>query len=299
MYQGFARRAPPAGRKRRLPKRLPLAASLAALFLAAIVAPAWAAVTIGSNLARAPDSSADYSPRPTFSNVALAPGLRAPGGLSSPVNGVVVRWTIRVGDSTRNTNLRIIRPLGGGLFTGAGTSASVTPPINATTSYMAELPIRIGDYIGLDCCNPGPPGAEFFVGDVPAIRNEWQPSLADGGPGRAPYSANLYEVAINAEIETCNGQPATIIGTNGNDIRRGTPGQDVIYGLGGHDKLSGLAGNDLICGGTGRDKLKGGKGRDELHGEAGRDVLIGGPGKDTLQGGPGKDRRVQKAPARR
>jgi Ca2+-binding RTX toxin-like protein len=203
------------------------------------------------------------------------------------------------GDSTRVTNLRIIRPLGAGLFTGAGTSASVTPPVNATTTYLAELPIRIGDYIGIDCCNPGAPGAEFFVGDVPAIRNEWLPGLADGGSGRAPYGANLYEVTINAEIETCEGQPATIVGTNGNDIRKGTSGQDVIYGLGGNDRLSGLAGNDLICGGSGRDKLKGGKGRDKLYGEAGKDALIGGPGKDTLLGGPGKDRRIQKAPPRR
>ena len=75
-----------------------------------------------------------------------------------------MRWRIRVGDSTRVTNLRIIRPLGGGLFTGAGTSPSVLPPINATTSYNVQLPIRIGDYIGIDCCARFfEPGAEFFV----------------------------------------------------------------------------------------------------------------------------------------
>ena len=48
---------------------------------------------------------------------------------------------------------------------------------------------------------------------------------------------------------TCKGIPATIIGTDGSDVRSGTPGRDVIVGLGGNDKLSGLAGNDLICGG--------------------------------------------------
>ena len=118
------------------------------------------------------------------------------------MNGTVVRWRIRVGDSTRVTNLRIIRPLGGGLFTGAGTSPSVIPPINATTSYDVQLPIRIGDYIGLDCCDPDffEPEAEFFVAGNAAVRNEWQPGLADGGPGRAPLSASPYEVALNAEI---------------------------------------------------------------------------------------------------
>jgi hypothetical protein len=166
----------------------------------ATVPPAGAVVTIGSNLARVPNSAADFTPRPTFSNVDLASDLQAPDGLSSPVNGTVVRWRIRVGDSTGVTNLRIIRPLGAGLFTAAGTSAPVTPPIHATTSYMANLPIRIGDYIGLDCTTIGLSGPEFFVGQVPAIRNQWQPSLADGGPGRPPSRASLNEVALNADI---------------------------------------------------------------------------------------------------
>jgi hypothetical protein len=199
MDRGFARTALPR-RKRRRFERLALASLLAGLLLGVSVSPAAAAVTIGSNLGREPNSSANYSPRPTFSNVSLASGRQAPGGLSSPANGTVVGWRIRVGDSTRVTNLRIIRPLGGGLFTGAGTSASVTPPIHATTSYDVQLPIQIGDYIGLDCCNPGAPGAEFFRTGGAAIRNEWQPSLANGGSGRAPSRSNPYEIALNAEI---------------------------------------------------------------------------------------------------
>jgi hypothetical protein len=179
-----------------------LATSLVAVSLAASVSPAGAAVTIGSDLARVPNSAANYSPRPTFSNVSLAADRQASGGLASPVNGTVVRWRLRVGDSTRVTNLRIVRPMGRGVFTGAGTSPSVTPPIHATTSYGVQLPIRIGDYIGLDCCNPAifAPDAEFFVTGTTAIRNEWQPGLADGGQGRAPLRTNPYEIALNAEV---------------------------------------------------------------------------------------------------
>jgi Ca2+-binding RTX toxin-like protein len=92
---------------------------------------------------------------------------------------------------------------------------------------------------------------------------------------------------------TCKGRPATIVGTSGNDVRKGTSGKDVIVGLGGNDRLSGLAGNDLICGRAGKDTLKGGKGNDKLYGKAGKDTLKGGPGKDKLEGGPGKDRQVQ------
>jgi hypothetical protein len=199
MYQGFARMARLAGRNRRHLERFALI-SLAALLLTATVSPAGATVTIGSNLARAPNLGSDYTPRPTFSNFLLAPDRQAPGGVSSPVNGTVVQWRIRVGDSTGVTNLRIIRPLGDGFFTGAGTSASVLPPVNATTSYDVQLPIRIGDYIGIDCCNTGPPGAKFFVTGNAGIRYEWQPSLADGGPGRPPARTNLLEVALNADI---------------------------------------------------------------------------------------------------
>jgi hypothetical protein len=199
MYQGFARMAPLAGRRHCLLSRLPPAVLLAALLAGGSVSSAGAVVTIGSNLARVPTSAANYSPRPTFSNGALAPDLRASGGVSSPLNGTIVRWRIRVGDYTRATNLRIIRPLGGGLFTAAGTSPSVLPPINATTTYDAQLPIRIGDYIGIDCCEFPAPGAEFFVTGA-AIRNEWQPRLADGGPARPPSSTELYEVALNADI---------------------------------------------------------------------------------------------------
>jgi hypothetical protein len=175
---------------------------LVAVSFAASASPAEATVTIGSDLARVPNSAANYSPRPTFSNISLASGRQAPGGISSPVNGTVVRWRIRVGDSTRVTNLRIIRPLGGGSFTGAGTSPSVTPPTLATTTYDVQLPIRIGEYIGLDCCDPDffEPDAEFFVTGNAAVRNEWQPRLADGGAGRAPLRANAYEIALNAEI---------------------------------------------------------------------------------------------------
>jgi hypothetical protein len=92
---------------------------------------------------------------------------------------------------------------------------------------------------------------------------------------------------------TCKDEPATIVGTEGNDLRRGTSGRDVIVGLGGNDKLSGLAGNDVMCGGDGMDTLKGGKGKDRLYGEAGNDTLSGGTGKDKLKGGAGTDKQIQ------
>jgi uncharacterized protein (DUF1501 family) len=83
-------------------------------------------------------------------------------------------------------------------------------------------------------------------------------------------------------VPTCDGQPATIVGTRGRDRLVGTPGRDVIVGLGGADRIKGGGGNDLICGGAGNDRLRGGRGRDRLQGDRGRDRLVGGPGRDRL-----------------
>lgn len=38
---------------------------------------------------------------------------------------------------------------------------------------------------------------------------------------------------------TCYGQPATIVGTDGDDILRGTRGHDVIAGMAGDDVIRG------------------------------------------------------------
>ena len=84
---------------------------------------------------------------------------------------------------------------------------------------------------------------------------------------------------------TCQGQPSTIHGTEGDDVLSGTPGEDVIHGLGGSDEIDGLAGNDIICGGGSWDYLRGGAGDDTLDGggggEAGEAVYDSAPGPIT------------------
>lgn len=82
--------------------------------------------------------------------------------------------------------------------------------------------------------------------------------------GGAPASAD--------DVTECQGHPATIVGTEGDDVLSGTSGDDVIAGLGGDDIIGGRAGNDVICGGEGDDRIFGG---------AGTDVLVGGAGNDT------------------
>jgi Ca2+-binding RTX toxin-like protein len=119
-------------------------------------------------------------------------------------------------------------------------------------------------------------GEHTFNADV-------EPDCDKDGLGDETQDQNL------STCPTCKGKRATIVGTNGNDVRSGTPGRDVIVGLGGQDKLSGNAGNDLVCGGKGKDNLYGGKGKDALLGQGAKDKLHGGGGKDTCKGGKGND----------
>jgi Ca2+-binding RTX toxin-like protein len=106
----------------------------------------------------------------------------------------------------------------------------------------------------------------------------------------APLALAVPQAA--AEEPTCQGQPATIVGTEWSDRLYGTPGDDVVW-LGGNthpafDEFHGRGGNDLICqGGAGAAFLDGGPGDDEIHLEgqqAGgfRATADGGPGADTL-----------------
>jgi Ca2+-binding RTX toxin-like protein len=129
-------------------------------------------------------------------------------------------------------------------------------------------------------------------------------------------------VARAQETPTC-GYPATIIGTEGDDVLVGTDEQDFIVGLGGDDLIRGLSNDDRLCGGDGFDTIYGGEGYDWFEADAGDDTVrdrdhiggtlgagddsvkrawfaIGGRGNDSIigfrhgtpaefQGGPGDD----------
>ena len=88
---------------------------------------------------------------------------------------------------------------------------------------------------------------------------------------------------------TCRGLPATIVGTNGDDVLSGTSGADVIVADFGNDFVRGRGGDDVICGGGGDDLLWGNTGEDRMFGGAGDDIVRGGRGTDVVLGGAGFD----------
>ena len=91
--------------------------------------------------------------------------------------------------------------------------------------------------------------------------------------------------ATAAPSPTCNGQTATIVGTDGDDRLVGTPGNDVFSAGSGNDVVIGLAGNDTVCAGTGDDLVYAHAGTDQIHGASGNDGCWGGEIVTTCQYG--------------
>jgi hypothetical protein len=146
--------------------------------------------------------------------------------------------------------------------------------------------------------------ASQVTGAVDWHINSDEPDLLDYDTSFKPpaqeaiYEPNAYRssdhdpviVGLGLNVNaTCNGLPATIVGTTGDDVIHGTNGADVIVGLGGNDTIYGGNGNDVICGGAGNDLLYGANGNDTLQGGFGNDILEGSNGNDTLDGGAGID----------
>jgi len=123
------------------------------------------------------------------------------------------------------------------------------------------------------------PGPRFRSAAALDARN--QRMILFGGVNSGDVPTNRVWVLA---LQSCNGKPATVVGTLGNDVLIGTPANDVIVALGGNDSIAGHGGNDTICGGNGNDTLYGGNGDDWLSGDGGADTLNGNGGNDTCTG---------------
>jgi cysteine-rich repeat protein len=90
--------------------------------------------------------------------------------------------------------------------------------------------------------------------------------------------------------ETCNGLPATMVGTAASESLTGTSGDDVIYGGGGNDVITGGGGNDTICTqGAGNDNITTTGGDDWISAANGNNTITTGGGNDYVLTGNGND----------
>ncbi|MCW2816036.1 MAG: Hemolysin-type calcium-binding region [Nocardioides sp.] len=95
-----------------------------------------------------------------------------------------------------------------------------------------------------------------------------------------------------ADVATCQGEPATVVGQPGQDVLRGTAGRDVVV-TGGAAFVDAGDGDDLVCdtgsGTTAPTYVRGGFGDDDVHGWAAGTRVELGPGSDLFVGGDGPD----------
>ena len=182
------------------------------------------------------------------------------------------------------------------------TTAAPTTTVAPTTTTAAPLPTTT---------TTGPP--------APAPTPIPGPVTTTTVPAPSPVTTSTNPALLTPDppapvFHECQGAPATIVGTQGDDVLEGTPGDDVIVALGGADIVFGNGGDDIICGnggddilfgGLGFDIIRGGGGSDHLYansdttrvddfgaalyGGAGRDFLVGSNKADLLRGQLGRD----------
>jgi hypothetical protein len=115
---------------------------------------------------------------------------------TSPVDGVVVAWRILGADTTPGIALRVLRP-SGDTYVGAGTSGRQAVSGPGVQVFPTNLPIKVGDRIGLDIPPEGKAG--FRIGGTYA---GWAPAIGDNGLPQPMVGPFPGELLVNADIVT-------------------------------------------------------------------------------------------------
>ena len=141
---------------------------------------------------------------------------------------------------------------------------------------------------------PVPDDQEPLPSDDPPLPDGESPLPDSELPGVTTQEEPPDEDDMGATGVTCQGQPATIRGTDGEDEIDGTEEADVIVAGDGQDEIDGKGGDDVICAGDGDgarqddvdddDEVQGGPGSDTINGGSGNDSIDGQGGDDTLFG---------------
>ena len=130
-------------------------------------------------------------------NCTYAPfnGVAAPS-LQVPFDGTVTSFSVNSGSAGNHVQLRVLRPAGGGQFTGAGTSPAETLAGGPTT-FTVSLPVKAGDILGLDNSD----SALMFDTTPSAITAFYElPALADGATAAPNHNQSGDRLLLSAVV---------------------------------------------------------------------------------------------------
>jgi hypothetical protein len=128
----------------------------------------------------------------TLTNASLPSGA----SYRSPVDGVIVRLRLH-GVKGASYRLRVITPLDGSQYLGAGSSSWLTPAEDVET-FPVSLPIRSGQMIGIDLKTSGTPITWESAGSAPIL--QWEPQLPDG-VAQSAFGGDSLVFAFNADVQ--------------------------------------------------------------------------------------------------
>jgi hypothetical protein len=181
--------------------RLPILLAALAASLAICASAQAAIVTVGSPL------SAAFTSTEAGISAATSVNLQLPESgahLTSPINGTIVGWHL-LDASGGPFRLRVVHPLVPGTVMATATSAALIPSNLGLQTASTNLPIKAGDFIGLDTASSSDHiGVSSAVGSTVGI---WAPPLQEG----LERSISLEipsELAFNAEVQP----PPTLTG---------------------------------------------------------------------------------------
>lgn len=268
---------------------------VALLALAAMLAPASSADTVGSDLEALSPTKTIACPRSEA--CILAQALGGNGTPFSPPTGVIAGWSVKLGPSVPDgIRLVVQRATGtGGAGQGRRTidvgslRRSLNP--NGVTTFSERLPIHGDETFGVRLEAASQAGTRATIAapfsDEYKTMLLWDPPPLFGAPGSlADAVFQGTRIAISVDVVPPSPRRCDPLNTytgsrRGDDYGGFLYGGDAIYGLGGDDSLRAYRGSDCVYGG---------RGDDQMAGMDGPDVLDGGPGLDDVGAGQGNDR---------
>jgi hypothetical protein len=162
--------------------------------------------TIGADVTQMPSTKgtcgyASAGERPCLVVTTVLPGR----ALASPCEGTVSRFRlngfVKPGNQYR---LRVLRNDGGATFTGTASSAPVAIEKDGVNEYLTSLPIKAGEYIGLDFQGSTEEFGLRWVGTFPTVSDlVFKPFPEDGGSAMGFGDTAYY--LFNADVH-CSGE---------------------------------------------------------------------------------------------